>query len=76
MRLEDYLNQTVGASSLGRSKSRPALPNQAPAPPPRQDTVTISSAARGAQSQPAGTAPAARTQPVVSAGNQVDTKTD
>jgi hypothetical protein len=65
MRLEDYLNQTVGTSSLGRSKSRPAMANQAPAPPPRQDTVTISSAARGARSQPAG-----------AAGSQVAAKTD
>jgi hypothetical protein len=88
MQLEDYLNQTVGTSSLGRSKSRPAMSNQARISTPRQDTVTISSAARAAQSQLAGTAgnqaeakadspaPPAAPKPAETFGNPADANTD
>jgi len=50
MRLEDYLNQAVSTSKLIR-KSKAANSNQTSALTPRQDYVTISSAARDAQSK-------------------------
>ena len=51
MRIEDFLRQTVSTSNMQR-KPKAANSNQTPTFPPRQDYVTISSAARGAQSKP------------------------
>lgn len=50
MRIENFLNQTLSTSNLHR-KPKVANSNQTSATTPRQDYVTISSAARDAQSK-------------------------
>jgi len=50
MQVEDFLNQTVNSSDLKR-KYKAAKANPVPPPTPRQDSVTISSAARAVQAK-------------------------
>jgi len=50
MQVEDFLNQTVNSSDLKR-KYKAAKATPVPPPTPRQDSVTISSAARAVQAK-------------------------